>query len=241
MAATAGARRLTEEHRTLQVQVAARTVTAMRDLWPLMEPTDVDSSFGPWSRSALPVIAEQHTASARLGGNYLSSFKALELGLDAEPVAPLLATLNTDQVLTSLYVTGPIEVKKQMAAGRTLGEAMDRASASSASSALRLALNGGRDTISDTLSTDPQARGWARVTSRRCCSFCAMLAARGPVYGAASVRFRAHDGCACTVEPVYRPDAEWPPSSRRWAGLWDEAVAADGDTATEFRRLVEAA
>lgn len=241
MAATFGARRLTEEHRLAQLQVAARTVTAMSDLWPLMDPLDVDSSYGPWSRSALPVIAEQHAASARLGGNYLSAFKSLELGLDAEPIAPILAALNPDQVLTSLFVTGPIEVKKQMSAGASLGAAMDRAAATSASSALRLALNGGRDTVFDTLTADPQARGCARVTSRRCCSFCAMLAARGPVYDATTVRFRAHDGCACSVEPVYRPDAEWPPTSRRWADLWGEATAADGDTATEFRRLVEAA
>jgi hypothetical protein len=52
--------------------------------------------------------------------------------------------------------------------------------------------------------------GWQRVASDNACAFCEMLAARGAVYSEESADFEAHDGCTCTVEPVWRREADPP-------------------------------
>jgi hypothetical protein len=81
---------------------------------------------------------------------------------------------------------------------------MARDSLSGATS--RIALNGGRDTITAVASSDPVAQGWERVIEPGACSFCAMLAGRGSVYKAGSVNFRAHDHCHCVARPVFAGD-----------------------------------
>ncbi len=242
MAATDAARRLTEEHRLGQLRIGADTVQTMRDVWPLLDPVDLDGTFPRWSRTALEALRDQFDTSSRLGSTYLTTFRALEIGLEGGPSVPVSPVLNLEQTITSLYVTGPIEAKKQISTGASVEEAMQRAAAASAASGMRHALTGGRAAILDGLEADSAARGWARVTSSKCCAFCAMLASRGPVYTTRQTgAFRAHDSCACTVEPVYRPDAEWPTGSRRYADLWKQAQAAPDATAIEFRRLIEAA
>lgn len=246
MAATDAGRLLTEEHRLAQLRTGADTVQTMRDVWPLLDPLDLDGSFPRWSRTALEVLRDQFDTSARLGINYLTSFRALEIGLDGGPSVPVSPVMNLEQSLTSLYVTGPIEAKKQIATGASIEEAMQRAEASSAASGMRQALTGGRAAVMDGLEVDSAARGWARATSARCCAFCAMLASRGPVYLSRSSALyrkdgkRFHDNCACTVEPIFRPDADWPTGSRHYADLWKRAQAAPDATAIEFRRLIEA-
>lgn len=241
MAATAEAARLTEAHRLAQVRLGATTVAAMADVWPLLDPTDLAGTAARWMRPAVSVIAEQRAASARLAGNYLAGFKAIELGPENGLPLVVAEEVVVEQVVQSLLATGPGQVRRSMAAGVQLDAAMDLALSTSSAAAMRHALNGGRDTTLRTVQADPQAAGWARVTSAKPCAFCAMLASRGPVYRQRSAGFKAHDRCGCGAEPIYRPDAEWPAGSRRWERLWRDAKAAGGDTAKEFRRLVEAA
>lgn len=242
MAATAAARRLTEAHRLAQLRIGTQTVAAMRSLAPLLDPLDLDGTAERWLIPATQTVANQRNLSTRLAENYLSAFKVLELGPQAPAVAMIVAdAVSLEALVTSLLVTGPIAAKKAMATAATPAAALDTATAQSAAAAMRHALNGGRETTVATLDADREALGWARAASARCCSFCAMLASRGPVYGGDTVRFRAHDGCSCSAEPVYRQDASWPAGSTRYQRLWEQAAAAPGDTGNEFRRLVEAA
>ena len=224
MAATAAARRLTEAHRLAQARLGADTIRVSLDAWDLLDPSDLDGTIPRWLRVMRPAIGAQHATSAELAANYVATFRTLELGAGAGQLTPALATLDAAAVDSSLLVTGPYRLRSDLAKGVRFDTALETAKTSAARSAMRHAMAGGRGTITRTTAADRRALGWARATSGDPCAFCAMLASRGPVYGADSGGFQAHDGCSCTAEPVYRSDASWPAGSDRWADLWQEAT-----------------
>lgn len=239
MAATVAARRLTEAHRLAQGRLGAQTVQHMRTIWPLLDPADPER----WLRATRLVIDAQRQVSARLAANYVSTFKMLELGagVTAAPVV-LAEAAPAAAVTTSMLVTGPSAVETAVRRGVRAVEAMDVAEARSSAAALRHVLDGGRETIIETVSADRQAQGWARSVSGNCCAFCAMLASRGPVYGRDSVNFHSHDACKCSAEPVYRDDAAWPARSREFQQRWSESTAglSGNDAINAFRRSLSA-
>lgn len=61
----------------------------------------------------------------------------------------------------------------------------------------------GRDSVRGSVTADPKAIGWQRVTAGGC-DFCQMLAERGAVYTEATADFQSHDNCGCIAEPVFR-------------------------------------
>jgi hypothetical protein len=213
----------------------------MLALWPLLRLDDLDATFPRWLRAARPLIAARQRQSALLAANYLTTFKLLEVGKAAEP--SLADDIDPARIEASLLVTGPASIRSNLGRGVAAAKALDLASAASSRAAMRHAMSGGRDTITATVSSDRDVIGWARVASGQACSFCAMLASRGPVYGNRSVDFKTHDGCGCTAEPVYRKDNAWPPNSDRYKATWDQAKAhaRDEDIRTDvaFRRLLE--
>jgi hypothetical protein len=243
MAATVEARRLTEAHRLAQSRLAAQVVAQLLAVFPLLDPQDVNSTVDRWLTATVPIVRVGRSTSARLAATYLTTFRALELGVDAARfVATIADDLPDEQIATSLVVTGPATIRAGLARGRQLRTVLDLARTSSASAGMRHALNGGRDTVVATTDSDPKALGWARATSGKACSFCALLAGRGPVYkGEGTAGFQAHDHCSCSAEPVYRRDAAWPAGADRYAELYAQAKAEGGDAATvraNFRRLV---
>lgn len=243
MAATVEARRLTEAHRQTQARLASTIVRQLTAVFPLLDPTDIDATVERWLSAAIPIVKVGRTTSARLAASYVTTFRALELGIDADAFLPALAdALPDEQIATSLIVTGPAALKAGTARARPLRSLLDTARTATASAGMRHALNGGRDTVIGSTNNDARALGWARSTGGgKVCAFCAMLAGRGPVYGEDTVGFQAHDHCTCTAEPVYRHDAAWPAGSERYAELWQEAALADGDSLQNFRQLIEAA
>lgn len=200
--ATAAGRRLTLAHKKAQGQIGTETVGRMRTVWDRLSGDDLDGSFQRWHSAAVPIIGAQRLKSAQTAASYLSTFRVLEVGTTTDVV---LATAIPDaEVSTSLLVTGPLSVKRAMSRGIPLARAMAVAEAASAASAMRHAMNGGRQTITDTLAADPASAGYERVASGNACAFCQLLAGRGAVYSAESADFESHDGCGCTAEPVYR-------------------------------------
>lgn len=82
-----------------------------------------------------------------------------------------------------------------------------------ASEVEQMVLDQSRTAIIEATKTDPEAKGWARVTEPGACSFCRLHATRGAVYRSAkSGDFRAHTvqpngsggTCRCHVEPVFK-------------------------------------
>lgn len=202
MAATAAGARLTEGHRLAQSRLGASVVRQMAGLWPLLDPEDLDATVERWLRLALPVVRSQHDASARLAAAYLRTFRSIEAP-DLPPLPPgPLPAFNPAQATTSLTVTGPVRVKLATARGVQLAQASDLGLAQSASAAMRLALNGGRDAIRQTASADPRRTGWERALSGDPCEFCQGLADDAAA-GDDSAAFVTHDGCGCEPVPVY--------------------------------------
>lgn len=241
MAATTAGQRLTEAHRLAQARIGAQTVRALRAVFPLLDPTDLDGTFDRWLQGVLPIIRSQRITSARLAANYLTTFRTLELGADVEPYVPVVADeIAEETVQTSMLVRGPVSIRSNLARAVPLVRALSLAEANSARAGMRHAMNGGRDTIQNAIQNDPEAQGWARATSGRACGFCAMLASRGPVYSKTTVDFHAHDGCSCGSEPIYRTDSDWPAGSRNYRELWDATThgLSDADAINAFRVAV---
>lgn len=243
MAATAAASRLTEAHRLAQARLAAQTIAQALASWGLLDPADLAGSTTRWLTVLLPLLSAQQRASVALAANYLSTFRVLELEGDPGPFRPVpAAALDLQAAASSLLFTGPGTVRRALGRSVPLAVAFERGKAEAARAASRHVLNGGRTTILGTVAADKRALGWARATSGKTCHFCAMLAGRGPVYKAeGTADFKAHDGCNCTTEPVYRRDAAWPPGSRRFAEQYRQAKAvtpAGEDVTNTFRRLL---
>lgn len=246
MAATVAGARLTAVHRAAQLRVGAQTVARLRPVWRLLNPEDLDGTVEEWLKVAVPVVQAQRVVSARLAAGYMQAFRMAELGLAAGTAGftpALAAPVDVKAVTTSLLVTGPWSVKKAMTAGAPLADAVDVAEARSSAAGMRHALDGGRETVIDSVAADRRALGWARVASANACAFCAMLASRGPEYGSeATAAFEAHDGCGCGAEPAYSTDAAWPANSQRYRELWDEHAAGQsgGDARNAFRQALAA-
>lgn len=198
---TPAGRRLTEAHRLAQLRLGSLTVERMRAIWRLLDPERLDGTFEDWLTTAIPIIAAQRQASARLAGAYLTALRAIEVGLE-DNLTPVLREEPDRQALAaSLLVTGPLSVKRAMTRGVSIQQAMGVAEAASAASSMRHALDGGRETITATVGADPRADGYQRVASAGACFCCSKLAG---IRFAHDRVFRAHDGCSCNAEPVYR-------------------------------------
>jgi hypothetical protein len=130
---------------------------------------------------------------------------------------------------TSLLVTGPIAVKQSVARGESMDTALRKAQRRVSGAAYRLTANGGRETIQRTIQRDRAAMGWARVSDGNPCSFCAMLVSRGAVFrdssGLISERDELyHDGCGCSLQPVYTPDDPVSALTVESQRVWAEAT-----------------
>lgn len=197
-------RQLSQAHRVAQLQLGAIAIRQLRAVWSVLDPQDLDGTFEDWLIAVVPLVETQRRSSAALASSYVTTLRSLELGLNADPFTPFLADqLDRRALTTSMLVTGPVSIRANL--GRMpLARAIDIAEGRTAASAMRHALNGGRETVLRSVKDDRRAKGWTRVASGKACSFCSMLADRGAVYGAESANFEAHDGCTCTAEPVYR-------------------------------------
>lgn len=127
---------------------------------------------------------------------------------------------------------------------------MDEAIAGAMKAAVKHVVNGARD-MTDELVRQKVALGYFRVTqSEMPCGFCLMLASRGPVYDDDSFaesdprftgpgKHKVHDGCMCTLRPVFtRSEDEWSEQARRADQVWrDHGKAVDGRTPVENFRF----
>lgn len=153
----------------------------------------------------------------------------------------------------SLTVTGPVNIKARSAKGQGIRLVERQALVESAGAAARHVLNGGRRVNADLVQADPVALGWVRVTAENPCSFCAMLASRGPVFKKSSFNrsdprwfgpgdVKVHDHCACTMQPVFSRSAEWPGRARELQEMWQANIAgrySGKDALRAWRRLYE--
>lgn len=178
----------------------------------LMNPAKVDASWPAVRAALVPIVQQARDQSAVLAGTAYSDARR-DAGVDGEfdPEGPL--PLMVRRLEAALDVTGPVEFKKAIAAGKSPQQAMDAAAVRMVGTTQYLALEGGRQAVQRSIDADEQATGWARVTDSDPCAWCAMLASRGPVYKSAKTAGDPrqggnsyHDHCACQAWPAFTND-----------------------------------
>ncbi|MER5903029.1 hypothetical protein ABT150_23470 [Streptomyces mirabilis] len=200
-----------QKYRHIQALMAARMAQQVLRVWrELMNPAKVDASW-PAVRAALtPIVQQAREQSAALARAAYGDARRGAGVADGEfdPLGPLPLALK--RLESALDVTGPVEFKKAIAAGKTPQEAMDAAAVRMVGSTQYLALEGGRQAMQRSIESDERATGYARVTDSDPCAWCAMLASRGPVYKTAKTAGdpraganRYHDHCACQAWPAF--------------------------------------
>lgn len=156
------------------------------------------------------------------------------------------------RVASDLHTSGAAVAKRNIAKGRTEAEAKKAAADAVAAKTVRHVADGGRAPMAAEVRTGGRgAVGYARVIDTNPCPFCAMLASRGAVYRSDAFQasnalfvgdgeFMVHDGCECTLEPVYgRSVTDLPPGSAELAQQWAEIAAGRKDPFGYWRRYRE--
>lgn len=239
---------LAEEHRQAQGQLRSQALADFVTLWPLW--TGDAASFATLVQATLPLIRVYKQASASLGGAYYEHAREFA-GAPGSSTAILATDVIQQQIVTSMFATGQSAARSAIAGGQT-GNGARKATLTSVSGAVtRHVLNGGRETILQSVAADDQAVGWARVTDGAPCAFCLTLASRGAVYKTEETAgFEAHDHCGCAAMPLW-DDTSLPATTDMWRELYDraqrEAEASDtldrgtsNDRLNAVRRLLAA-
>lgn len=179
--------------RAALVAVTSKLLAELRALWPSLP---VGAELQPALRyQVLPAIADEYgSAAATLAADWYDELRdsyGVKGAFRALPSAP-----PGDVVFRAVsnWAAAPAETDVP-----DLVTALARTEAVSQ----KLVADMSRDTVKDSTSRDPQARGWARFTEPDACDFCLMLSSRGGVYTSTSVRFGSHDHCHCLAGPVW--------------------------------------
>src|SRR5699024_9201806 len=148
---------------------------------------------------------------------YVTSYQAVEVpGSDKVAIVP---RFDERRVARDLELAGPMYIKSLVGRGYSPTEAHSYAYSRMLGVGRKHAMDGGRGLIEATSGKDRRAIGYRRVTGADPCTFCAMLASRGAMFGSQrshsvysseeSARVRSYDGgryhlhCGCTAEIVY--------------------------------------
>lgn len=235
MAITVEGSKLTEQHREAQLGLRAATIRDLTRIWPMFDGSD--ASFAEFAATAATLAQARHNDSAGLASAYYSRFRGAE-GAAGEMTPRRPGRLASELIQVALLATGLVGTRKALGAGKTSEQARESGLVQAAGALSRLVLNGGRDTVDDSVKADPEALGWIRVTSGSPCAFCAMLASRGPAYKTERTsRFQSHDHCGCGSEPFYR-GSKLPEINRQMERLWADAAAGKDDQLNRFRRAL---
>jgi hypothetical protein len=214
------ARAITRQHRRelglLTAVVTRRTTTLARTA----DPADIDAWWQQTGGRAEELTAAAAGSASQLGARYLVAHAAAEgVRLAATPALP-----GPQVIATALRVAAVVAFKLHQARTGDVEASLRTMATTLSGTAVRLTLNGQRDTVMATFAQREQIAGWQRVGGTRPCAFCAMLIGRGAVYSKTTVDFQAHDHDHCTPEPLYRRERD-PPEVRRLAQQWEQVTA----------------
>lgn len=242
--------RLALQYRRRQALVSAQLMRQITQAWrELADPERLDATW-PVLRSILgPLVLAARAESAALARSfYLQARIGAGIADDGfTPSAP--SPLAAGRLNSTLDVTGPVEFKKAIAAGKTPAQAVDVSAVRMAGSTSYLALEGGREVMQSAIDRDDEATGWARVTDNDPCAWCAMLASRGPVYKSAKTAGDPrkggntyHDACGCQAWPAFSLEEPFIGVADNLYDDWRRETRGHGgkDAVNAFRRWWEA-
>jgi len=192
---------LGQMYRQRQIAIALAATRAVASLWARhIDPARIADSWGTL-RDVVQRLVQQYfsAASADSASFYgqmrvMSGYPATRVPMVQLPRKELAKVIDSQSMGTFFH---NIKTVDEHVAAQSAGQSLEAASG-------RLALKGGRQTITEAVAQDPKAKGWERVIAPGACSFCSMLASRGAVYRSReSAKFLAHDHCHCTPLPLF--------------------------------------
>jgi hypothetical protein len=208
-----------DQYRLMQVQLS---VTLTRDLVHLLRALFQTSDPGPSWQALRTAVAAMIVSRRQLSIGLATSFyrnERLAAGIRTPFTPTVPDPLPEEQVLKTVDATGIGTYTRSLRGGATPQQAMDRAAVTLSGSSTRLALDGGRAVIDQSVQDDDEAIGWIRVTDAAPCPWCLMMASRGAVYHSEQTagkernshfigdgNFKWHDHCGCIAKPVWDPD-----------------------------------
>lgn len=268
---------LSDRHAKDQEAVANNLVKALYPLWGIMRFDNLDASTVRFVKAALPEVEKSFLQSQRLSAVFNANVRFAELGVDTPLLIeapdvqrpsdvraaafkmPALAERGVEQVTVPLDEFDSADVAKTLAIEANYktkrampgpeDEVMRNASVRVAGGAVREAMNGARGVTNRMTKWDKKIRGFARVTDGDPCPLCALLAARGAVFGKGSFIgtekrnqwkphpdvaretpegwtniAKVHDNCRCMLRPVYAYEGSRDPAAEYWHKLWKDNV-----------------
>lgn len=226
-----------ETHQEAQEGLAGLIMPLLARLWALWNPNRPAESV-PLFREALGAVVNHYgAAAAGVAQDYYAQARR-DAGVPGKPPTVLVPEVPEgfiDQLVAEALAEAEADIAK--------------ATAYLDSQAEQLVLQQGRRQLMSAARLDKEARGWTRIPNADACSFCLMLALRGPVYRSRSTAsFKAHTkqpngsggDCRCSVEPVF---GHWEPSARvrEAERVWKDVTKGrtGHDARTAFRQAVE--
>lgn len=231
MALTAAGAALTRANQAAQLAARAKSLQGLLALWRMVDVTDLAGTIDTFAQAAALLAGDGFTESATTAANYYSLFRIVEgIGRIIVPAAPRPPADGVAADIRGAALKGIIDGRK---AGMSIDDAKKQGLIRAAGALTKQVLAGGRMTILGGVEIDPKALGWVRATTGDPCTFCRMLASRGPVYRSErSAGFQPHDHCSCMPEVVYRGKQD----AKVGTAAATAAFAAEYKTAQEWAR-----
>jgi hypothetical protein len=202
------------------VQMAIRAAL-MRDvikLWPALDKTRLAETFPGWLRAMQLLVGNYHGQSSAAAGRFYQSARAQALSSPTPRSLIKTAPAPDPQWMAKAFgFSGPGMIAKDTAQPNT-------ALSTTLGTAARVALDGGRTTVLETVKHDRAAVGWYRVTDGDPCAFCALLSSRGVVYKKDTVAFQAHNDCGCSGAPAFSRGQQLPAISDQADAIYRESA-----------------
>ena len=162
-----------ETYRRAQAALSSRAVADLRKVWPALLTMRPDKTAEALALVLAEVTDKYGYASAALAAEWFEDLRDAA-GAARSHSAWAAATPSTER----------LEVLARWGVGPLFGASPDPVTALSLVSGglARQVLSVGRDTLMESIASDPAGPTYARHASANACAFCAMLATRGPVY-----------------------------------------------------------
>lgn len=241
----------TNAYYATQAALGASAAAAVRELWPYLDPGDLLGTFPTIRRGAAAVGSQHALAAVSIAADYYEDFRD-SVGTPGSFDAPVIDAPTMAQIEAEISKAAEqlLNAVDRVVDDLYLAELAAQIEAEAEGVAQAAVIEAGRGELFAALDADREAKGWARVTRPGACSFCRLLATRGPIYmSRETANFRAHrpiNGrggvCQCTVEPLLGQKYEPTAQARADVALWEQ-VNTDGfrgaSARNEFRRRVE--
>jgi hypothetical protein len=218
----------------------------MKRLRRLIVPSRLQATVPDWMTAIRALIGEYGHASSTLAADFYDA-ERVAARVTGTFTVPLLDPPPDEQVDSSLrwatkdlWPRDPEDPATTEAQRAPIEKRLDAAEVKAEAVAQKLVTDQGRGTVRNAVQRDRQAVGWARTAALGACAFCKLLATRGMVYKADTVKFRSHDGCHCGAIPVFRGQRfELSDHAREWERLYREYAAPhSGDQLNRFRKAL---